>query len=107
MTADAAYVAAGYKRNSGNAIRMKGNERVASRVAELKQLAAERVIISEAEVMQEVTDIAMARPTDKLTHQVKLNALRVASELLGMTKRDQDATRPINIVIAEVDLKHA
>jgi len=37
LSADAAYKAAGYKPNRGNAIRMKANESIAKRVEELKR----------------------------------------------------------------------
>lgn len=38
-SASAAYIGAGYSANDGNAIRLKGNERIASRVAELLKAA--------------------------------------------------------------------
>jgi phage terminase small subunit len=41
-TADAAYAKAGYKPNDGNCIRLKGNERVQARLAELQEQAAKK-----------------------------------------------------------------
>lgn len=46
MTADAAYVAAGYKAHDGNAARLSGNERVRARVAELQERAAADVSVT-------------------------------------------------------------
>lgn len=43
---------------------------------ELNQLAAERVLNSEAEVLTEIRRIALAKPQNKLTNNVKLVALR-------------------------------
>lgn len=54
-TAFDAYTLAGYAENDGNSIRLKGNERVASRVAELQSRGAKRAevtvesLIAEAE----------------------------------------------------------
>jgi phage terminase small subunit len=42
MTAHAAYVAAGYKKNRGNAATTKANQSVSDRVREIKQAAAQR-----------------------------------------------------------------
>ena len=42
--AEHAYVAAGFARNSANAIRLKGNERVKARVAELQAQAAKKTV---------------------------------------------------------------
>ncbi len=47
-TADQAYVDAGYKRNNGNAIRLKGNEQVAARIDELKAEAAKVAVLDKA-----------------------------------------------------------
>lgn len=46
QTAGEAYVLAGYVENDGNSIRLKGNERIAARVKELQEAAAERVEIT-------------------------------------------------------------
>jgi hypothetical protein len=49
-----AYQDAGYKRNEGNAIRLKGNEKVIARLAELKHEAAEAATIDRAWVLREM-----------------------------------------------------
>jgi len=58
MPAVAAYVEAGYKPNDGNAIRLKGNERVAARVAELVNQSAERTGVALDRVLNEYARIA-------------------------------------------------
>jgi phage terminase small subunit len=59
-TADQSYEIAGYSPNSGNCIRLKGNESVKARVAELQQNAARRAEISEAKVLSELAKIGFA-----------------------------------------------
>jgi phage terminase small subunit len=44
MTADAAYAEAGYKRNRGNAARLKAKESIKARIAELQQKTTEIVL---------------------------------------------------------------
>jgi hypothetical protein len=104
MSADAAYMVAGYKRNDGNCIRLKGNERVVKRVEELKRHIAEQALITPIEVMREVGKMARGKPADKLTHKVKLAALQTAGDLLHMGKDDKG--QPINITISTIDLRH-
>ena len=58
MTADAAYQAAGYKPNDGNACRLKGNERVRARVRELADDAAERAAKTLDDIIAEYERIA-------------------------------------------------
>jgi len=58
MTADAAYIEAGYRPNDGNAIRLKGNERVKARVAELVNQSAERTGVTIDRVLNEYARIA-------------------------------------------------
>jgi phage terminase small subunit len=48
MPASQAYVEAGFKYNEGNAIRLKGNEKVAARIAELEAKRTEKVISATA-----------------------------------------------------------
>ena len=42
----AAYEEAGYRRNDGNAVRLKGNEKIKTRVSELQGQGAERAIVT-------------------------------------------------------------
>src|SRR5262245_54104384 len=53
LSASAAYEAAGYTPNDGNAIRLKGNERVRRRVEELQKIGEERALLTlEAHMME-------------------------------------------------------
>lgn|SRR3990167_899680 len=54
LSADEAYQKAGYGRNRGNASRMKANENVAKRVAELQEKAEAKVLMTLEEHMNEL-----------------------------------------------------
>lgn len=60
MTADAAYAAAGFKANRGNAATLKANKSIVDRVAELQSGAAERAEITEARVLSELAKIGFS-----------------------------------------------
>ena len=71
LTADAAFKAAGYAANPSNASRLNRDERVKARVAEIKAQLAENAIqaaqftgMTEARVLEELSYIALADPTD-------------------------------------------
>jgi len=57
-TADAAYAECGYRPNRGNAIRLKANEHIRSRVAALIDARAERAVVEIAEVIDALARIA-------------------------------------------------
>jgi hypothetical protein len=57
-TADAAFVAAGYVRNRGNATRLKANESVSARVLELKGKAADKAVVTVESLTQRLLNIA-------------------------------------------------
>ena len=57
-TADAAYVLAGYEENRGNATRLKANESVLARVAELQERAAVRTEITVASITDRLLKLA-------------------------------------------------
>lgn len=59
-TSDEAYVIAGYTENRGNAARLKANEHILSRVAELSEKAAERAEIDIARTLRELVRIGTA-----------------------------------------------
>lgn len=59
-SADDAYVAAGFKENRGNAARLKANESIQARVAELQAKGAERAEISVARVLAELARIGFS-----------------------------------------------
>jgi phage terminase small subunit len=57
-SATEAYVLAGYKDNDGNAATLKGNQRVADRVAEILERAATRVEVTVASITESLLRIA-------------------------------------------------
>ena len=54
VSAAEAYGRAGYQPNYGNCIRLKGNERVAARIAELKGIGAARAEVTIASLVNEL-----------------------------------------------------
>lgn len=64
MTAAAAYVAAGYKADDGNAIRLTGNDKVAARIAELKGEAAGDAVMTAKEVLEGLSVLARSNMQD-------------------------------------------
>lgn len=71
LTADAAFVAAGYAANASNAGRLIRNEQVRARITEIKEQLAANTIqaaqftgLTEARVLEELGYIALADPTD-------------------------------------------
>lgn len=87
-TADAAYVAAGFSENRGNATRLKANESVEARVSEILGRAATRTeitvaslserllkILAKCETSAESNKLNVARQT--ITDLAKLNGLIV------------------------------
>lgn len=59
-SATEAYVLAGFTRNDGNAIRLKGNERVQNRVREILDAGAKRAEITEEMVLRELAKIGFS-----------------------------------------------
>lgn len=78
-TADAAYVSAGYKRNDGNAVRLKGNERIAARVLELQERAAIKVEKTAADI------VAMLEEDRELARNVEQPGAAVSASM-GIAK---------------------
>lgn len=76
-TADAAYVLAGYEENRGNAARLKANESVERRVAEILEKAATRAEITVASISERLLKIA-----EKCERTAEANKLGVARQTL-------------------------
>lgn len=76
-TADAAYVLAGYEENRGNATRLKANESVEARVAEILERAATRTEITVASISDRLLKIA-----EKCERTSEANKLGVARATL-------------------------
>lgn len=74
LSADAAYQAAGYKPNRGNAIRLKASESIQKRLEELQVRVAEKAIIDRVWVINalvENAEIALGRRKTKNTRKLK------------------------------------
>lgn len=76
-TADAAYVLAGYEENRGNAARLKANESIEARVAEILERAATRAEITVASISDRLLKIA-----EKCERTSEANKLGVARATL-------------------------
>lgn len=76
-TATAAYEQAGYEPNDGNAARLKGNDRIEARVAEILERAATRAEITVASISDRLLKIA-----EKCERTSEANKLGVARATL-------------------------
>lgn len=90
-SASAAYVSAGYTKNDGNAIRLKGNEKVALRIAELQERAAIKAELGILDIVK------MLREDRDLAHQIEQPGAAVSASLgiakvLGLVKDKTELT---------------
>ena len=93
-TADEAYQLAGYAENRGNATRLKANESVASRVAEIQAGAARR------------TEVTVANITERLLRlSDKAEALGDASGFQASRAAAMDAAKLNGLVVDKSDVK--
>lgn len=75
-TADEAYQLAGYAENRGNAARLKANENIAARVAEIQERAAVRAEVTLASITEDLARIA--RKAEDLAESSGLSVARAA-----------------------------
>lgn len=88
-----AYVLAGYKPNDGNAIRLKGNERVAARLAELQGKAAERAVLTAEDIAKQLDeDRTFARENGAAAAAV--SATMGKAKVLGLIVDRSEHTSP-------------
>ena len=82
-TADAAYEIAGYKANRGNASRLKANEYILMRLAELQAAASKSAEVSVASLLQELEDAReKASNLDQLSAAVR--AIEAKAKVSGL-----------------------
>jgi hypothetical protein len=82
-SATEAYEAAGYTPNDGNATRLKGNERIKRRVAELQERGAAEVAVTLQGLIEEATDIQTKAMADG-KYSAAVAALTVKAKLAGL-----------------------
>jgi uncharacterized protein YcaQ len=83
LTADAAYAEAGFKPNRGNAARLKANESIAARVADLQARAADTTVTSVQSLISEGWSIISAAKLDK-QHAAASQTLERIAKLAGL-----------------------
>lgn len=81
LSADEAYAKAGFKANRGNACRLKADESVAARVAELSERAAEKAEWTAADRLKALADIA--RASAEADPRVAVSAIAEANKMQG------------------------
>lgn len=100
-TADEAYVNAGYSENRGNATRLKANERVASRVAEIQERAAVRAEITVASITERL--MRLADKGESLGEAAGFSVARAAAmdaaKLNGLVVDKSDVKQDLNATI--------
>lgn len=87
LTSDEAYVEAGYKPNRGNAARLKANENILRRTAELTGQAAEKAVLDRAWIlnMLQKNAVKCLGENDKFRNPTAGNrALELLGKELGM-----------------------
>lgn len=83
MTADAAYVEAGYRPNRGNAATLKANQSIADRVAEIQAQAAQGTVTSVESLISEGWSIIAAAKSDR-QHAAASQTLERIAKLAGL-----------------------
>jgi len=82
-TADEAYVLAGYSENRGNATRLKANESVMKRVAELQEVGSLRAEVTIESLIREAGEIQEAAKQEK-QYSAATAALTAKAKLAGL-----------------------
>lgn len=80
-TADEAYQLAGFKANRGNATRLKANESVTARVAEIQARVSEKAEWTAADRLKMLSEIAVATKGDD--PRVAVSAIAEANKMQG------------------------
>jgi len=102
-SASEAYVTAGYAENDGNAIRLKGNERISARVAEIVERSSVRVEITLAKLM-EMAATVYDRSLEQGQNAAAISAVKELGVLSGYrVERRENTNRNID-EISDSDL---
>jgi phage terminase small subunit len=97
-SASEAYVLAGYSANDGNAIRLKGNEKVSSRVAEILGRAATRAEITIASATAHLLKLAEKAEAlgDASGFQASRASMMDAAKLNGLVVDKSEQTHTVH-----------
>lgn len=85
-TATDAYIKAGYKANDGNAATLKGNQRIADRIAEILAKAATRVEITVAGITERLMKLADVAEETGITRDEETGVTKSSSRHLGVAR---------------------
>lgn len=108
LTADDAYTAAGFRANRGNAARLKANESIQARVAELLNRSAERTVITVASITERLLSIATKAEisADAPLLSVARAALMDAAKLNGLVvEKSLSAKTSVEDLLDQLDGK--
>jgi len=97
-SADQAYSEAGYHPHEGNASRLRWNERVCSRIAELQGKAAQKLEITLEKLLRDLEEIKANAKRDK-QHSAAARATELQAKLSGLMVERREVTN----VTAEID----
>lgn len=76
LSGDAAYTNAGYKPNIGNASRLKANEKVRARVAEIQAMKSSAALLTRTDILRKLAENA--------AKAVELNQMAAANQALSL-----------------------
>lgn len=107
-TADAAYVLAGYEENRGNATRLKANESVLARVAELQERVAVRTEITVAGITERLLKLADTAEATGITKDPETGEVKASSpKHLGVARSAlMDAAKLNGLVVEKGEHEH-
>lgn len=104
-----AYEAAGFKPNDGNAARLKGNDRVQARVAELQSVAAGAVEVTLESLIRECEDARRKAMAEEKGASAAVSAITAKAKLAGLwierserTNRNIDASDLTDEELADI-----
>jgi hypothetical protein len=105
-TAEQAFADAGYSPNPKNTTRLKKNEGVAARIAELKERAAVRVVVTVESLASELEEARLIAITNKQT-SAAVQATMGKAKLFGLGMETHRHTGPNGGPIQHIDLSKA
>lgn len=102
-TADEAYQEAGFKPNRGNATRLKANESVGARVAELQGIGAERALVTIESLTQELDEARLHALKDDKGASAAVSAIMGKAKLHGLLIDKHEHSGVMNLTVSSED----